>query len=169
MFTGADKDRNGLLELANGGTAFIDEIGDVSLNLQAKLLRVLETGELRPVGSNDCRMASFRLVAADHRSLEQRVSSGEFRGDLFFRLNVFRIAVPPLRYVLQTFLCLHSILAQSVPRGERILQIRRSLYELAKWLMALERPGTATLLSQPALFVEAIRFCLSISRILRRC
>lgn len=132
-FTGADKDRNGLLELANGGTAFIDEIGDVSLNLQAKLLRVLETGELRPVGSNDCRMASFRLVAATHRSLEQRVSSGEFRGDLFFRLNVFRIEVPPLRERLEDLPALTQRFLANCPRGERILQISdEALDELAK-------------------------------------
>jgi len=96
-FTGADQERRGLLEMANGGTAFIDEIGDVSVNLQAKLLRVLETGELRPVGSNDCRTASFRLIAATNRSLEQRVAEGEFRSDLFYRLNVFRIELPVLR------------------------------------------------------------------------
>jgi two-component system nitrogen regulation response regulator GlnG len=122
-FTGADKDRYGLLELANGGTAFIDEIGDVSLNLQAKLLRVLETGELRPVGSNDCRMASFRLIAATHRSLEQRVSSGEFRGDLFYRLNVFRIEVPPLRERLEDIPALTQRFLANSPRGGRILQM----------------------------------------------
>ena len=96
-FTGADQERRGLLELANGGTAFIDEIGDVSINLQAKLLRVLETGELRPVGGSDCRLATFRLVAATNRILEQRVADGEFRNDLFYRLNVFRIELPSLR------------------------------------------------------------------------
>ncbi|MEJ7591828.1 MAG: sigma-54 dependent transcriptional regulator [Planctomycetaceae bacterium] len=96
-FTGADQARCGLLELADGGTAFIDEIGDVPLNLQAKLLRVLETGELRPVGESDCRVASFRLIAATNRILEQRVADGEFRSDLFYRLNVFRIELPSLR------------------------------------------------------------------------
>ena len=96
-FTGADQERRGLLELADGGTAFIDEIGDVSINLQAKLLRVLETGELRPVGGSDCRLASFRLIAATNRILEQRVSDGKFRKDLFYRLNVFRIELPSLR------------------------------------------------------------------------
>jgi two-component system nitrogen regulation response regulator GlnG len=96
-FTGADQERRGLLELANDGTAFIDEIGDVSLNLQVKLLRTLETGEVRPVGSGTCRHASFRLVAATNRKLEQRVTDGHFRSDLFFRLNVFRIDLPSLR------------------------------------------------------------------------
>ncbi len=96
-FTGADQERCGLLELANNGTAFIDEIGDVPLNLQVKLLRALETREVRPVGSGTCRTASFRLVAATNRQLEERVASGDFRNDLFFRLNVFRIELPPLR------------------------------------------------------------------------
>jgi DNA-binding NtrC family response regulator len=132
-FTGADKERSGLLELANGGTAFIDEIGDVSLNLQAKLLRVLETGELRPVGSNDCRMASFRLIAATHRSLEQRVSSGEFRGDLFFRLNVFRIEVPPLRERLDDLPALTQRFLMNCPHGGRVLQMSdEALDELTK-------------------------------------
>ena len=132
-FTGADKERSGLLELANGGTAFIDEIGDVSLNLQAKLLRVLETGELRPVGSNDCRMASFRLIAATHRSLEQRVSSGEFRGDLFFRLNVFRIEVPPLRERLDDLPALIQRFLMNCPRGGNVLRMsQEALDELTK-------------------------------------
>lgn len=132
-FTGADKERNGLLEMANGGTAFIDEIGDVSLNLQAKLLRVLETGELRPVGSNDCRMASFRLIAATHRPLEQRVSSGEFRGDLFFRLNVFRIEVPPLRERLDDLPALTQRFLMNCPHGGRVLQMSdEALDELTK-------------------------------------
>ena len=132
-FTGADKERSGLLELANGGTAFIDEIGDVSMTLQAKLLRVLETGELRPVGSNDCRMASFRLIAATHRSLEQRVSTGEFRGDLFFRLNVFRIEVPPLRERLDDLPALVQRFLMNCPRGGNILRIsEEALDELTK-------------------------------------
>lgn len=96
-FTGADHERRGLLEVANGGTAFIDEIGDIPINLQAKLLRVLETGELRPVGSSECRQATFRLIAATNRQLERRVADGQFRSDLFYRLNVFRIEMPPLR------------------------------------------------------------------------
>jgi two-component system nitrogen regulation response regulator GlnG len=96
-FTGADLERRGLLELADDGTAFIDEIGDVPLNVQAKLLRVLESGEIRPVGSSQCRTGSFRLIAATNRHLEQKVSAGEFRSDLFYRLNVFRIEMPSLR------------------------------------------------------------------------
>ena len=96
-FTGADQERKGLLELANQGTAFIDEIGDVPLNVQVKLLRALETHEVRPVGSGACRTASFRMIAATNRQLEERVTSGEFRHDLFFRLNVFRIELPALR------------------------------------------------------------------------
>ncbi|MFN9718077.1 MAG: sigma-54 interaction domain-containing protein, partial [Planctomycetota bacterium] len=96
-FTGADLDRCGLLELANEGTAFIDEIGDVPLNVQAKLLRVLESGEIRPVGGSQYRTCSFRLIAATNRKLEQQIEDGQFRRDLFYRLNVFRIEMPSLR------------------------------------------------------------------------
>ncbi len=96
-FTGADAERRGLLELANDGTAFIDEIGDVPLNVQAKLLRVLESGEIRPVGGSQYRKGSFRLIAATNQQLEQQVGAGQFRSDLFYRLNVFRIEMPSLR------------------------------------------------------------------------
>ena len=96
-FTGASDERLGLLEAASGGTAFVDEIGDVSLNLQAKLLRTLETREILPVGSREFRQATFRLVAATNRPLESMVAQGGFRSDLYYRLNVFRIEIPPLR------------------------------------------------------------------------
>ncbi len=116
-FTGADHERRGLLEMANDGTAFIDEIGDVSMNLQAKLLRVLETGELRPVGGSDCRMASFRLIAATNRRLEQRVAEGEFRSDLYYRLNVFRIEMPALRDRLEDIPALAERFLQNASRN----------------------------------------------------
>lgn len=96
-FTGADSDRRGLLELASNGTAFVDEIGDVPLSLQTKLLRALELREIRPVGGGTCRSAAFRLIAATNRPLEQLVAAGSFRADLYYRLNVFRIEIPPLR------------------------------------------------------------------------
>lgn len=124
-FTGADQERRGLLEMANGGTAFIDEIGDVSVNLQAKLLRVLETGELRPVGSTDCRTASFRLIAATNRSLEQRVADGEFRSDLFYRLNVFRIELPVLRDRIDDIPALADRFLQNSSRNGHQLRLSR--------------------------------------------
>ncbi|MEZ6125739.1 MAG: sigma-54 dependent transcriptional regulator [Planctomycetaceae bacterium] len=97
-FTGADSNRTGLLEMSDGGTAFLDEIGDISPATQVKLLRVLESRVVTPVGSADQRHVNFRLIAATNRDLEQMVNGGQFRQDLFFRLNVFRIELPPLRH-----------------------------------------------------------------------
>ncbi len=96
-FTGAAQTRRGLFVEASGGTLFLDEIGDMPLALQAKLLRILETGELRAVGSDSSRMTDVRIVAATHRDLVAQIRAGEFRQDLFFRLNVVPIAIPPLR------------------------------------------------------------------------
>jgi len=96
-FTGAITTRVGRFELANGGTLFLDEIGDMSPDMQVKLLRVLQERTFERVGSVEPRRANVRILAASHRDLEARVGSGEFREDLFFRLNVFPIRVPPLR------------------------------------------------------------------------
>ena len=96
-FTGADRARVGRLEAANGGTLFLDEIGEMPLGLQVKLLRVLQEHEFVPVGASTARQATFRLVAATNRRLEDAVSDGGFREDLFFRLDVVRIELPPLR------------------------------------------------------------------------
>jgi DNA-binding NtrC family response regulator len=96
-FTGADKDHPGLIESANNGTLFLDEIGELSLDVQAHLLRVLQEGEVRRVGSTQSRQVDIRLIAATHKELKQMVEAGEFRSDLYFRLNVFDIMVPPLK------------------------------------------------------------------------
>ena len=96
-FTGAITDRKGRFELAEGGTLFLDEIGDMDLNMQAKLLRVLQEKVFERVGSAKPIRANVRVVAATHRNLEDMVSKGEFREDLFYRLHVFPIELPPLR------------------------------------------------------------------------
>ncbi len=96
-FTGAEEERVGLLELASGGTVFLDEIGDVAPQVQAKLLRAIEHREILPVGSAELRQVDFRIIAATNTPLAQRVASGRFREDLYFRLSAFVIAVPPLR------------------------------------------------------------------------
>jgi two-component system response regulator HydG len=100
-FTGATAARAGLFVEASGGTLFLDEIGDMAPSLQAKLLRVVQQGEVRPVGSDESRAVDVRLVAATHQDLEQRVTAGSFRQDLFYRLNVVPIAVPALRERLE--------------------------------------------------------------------
>jgi two-component system NtrC family response regulator len=96
-FTGADEHRVGLFEVANGGTLFLDEIGELPKAMQAKLLRVLESGEIRRVGDNASFVVDVRVVCATHRDLEQMVADGEFRQDLMFRINTFEIRLPALR------------------------------------------------------------------------
>jgi DNA-binding NtrC family response regulator len=96
-FSGASENKKGLLEMADGGTAFLDEIGDLPLELQVKLLRVLQEGEFRPVGAVQWKSAQFRVIAATHRDLKAAIVSKRFREDLYYRLNVFPIKLPPLR------------------------------------------------------------------------
>ena len=95
-FTGADRARAGRFEQADNGTIFLDEIGDMPLPLQSKLLRVLESRKIQRVGSNKEIKVDFRLVCATHQNLDKKVEKGEFRADLFYRINVFPIEVPTL-------------------------------------------------------------------------
>ena len=96
-FTGAVKDKRGLLEEANHGTVFLDEIGEMALELQSKLLRVLETGEFVKVGDTKTTRVDVRIISATNRNLKEEIANGRFREDLYFRLSVFRIELPPLR------------------------------------------------------------------------
>lgn len=96
-FTDAHSDRSGLFRQADGGTLFLDEIGEMPAPLQAKLLRVLQEGEIRPVGANEVEIVNVRVVAATNRDLEDMMSHGQFREDLYYRLNVIDIRLPPLR------------------------------------------------------------------------
>jgi sigma-54-dependent transcriptional regulator len=97
-FSGADRDRPGLFDAANGGTLLLDEIGDMPMSLQSKLLRVLQEGEIRPLGSNDTHKIDVRIIAATHRDLAVLVSEGKFREDLYYRLAQFPIELPALRH-----------------------------------------------------------------------
>jgi len=96
-FTGADRDKTGLFELANGGTLFLDEIGDMPLPTQAKLLRAIQNQEVLPVGSLTARKVNVRIVAATHRDLRAAIANGRFREDLYYRLSMVELSVPPLR------------------------------------------------------------------------
>lgn len=96
-FTGAVKDSKGIFEEANGGTVFLDEIGEMPLDLQAKLLRVLETGEFLKVGESKITKVNVRIIAATNRELQKEIEAAHFREDLFYRISVFQIELPALR------------------------------------------------------------------------
>ena len=96
-FTGADKDKIGLFEAANGGTVFLDEIGDMPLSLQARILRVLQENEIKPLGGAETRTVDVRVISATNRDLTRAIAEGTFREDLFYRLNVLPLKLPPLR------------------------------------------------------------------------
>lgn len=96
-FTGADRERQGLFACADGGTIHLDEIGDISLPIQAKLLRFLQNGEIRPVGANQVKLVDVRVLASTNRNLEAAIEKQLFREDLYYRLNVLSITMPPLR------------------------------------------------------------------------
>ena len=114
-FTGADEHRVGLFEVANGGTLFLDEIGELPKAMQAKLLRFLESGEIRRVGENESFTVDVRVVCATHRHLEQMVEEGDFREDLMFRINTFEIHLPPLRERIDDIPELAPHLARALP------------------------------------------------------
>lgn len=129
-FTGADSPRSGLIGAAEGGTLFLDEIGELPLALQPKLLRFLESGEVLPLGETDSRHASVRVLAATHRDLHAIALAGAFRMDLFYRLNVVPVELPPLRerkediellltHFLQRFATLHGLPPATLNRDAR--------------------------------------------------
>ncbi|MDQ1090035.1 sigma-54 dependent transcriptional regulator [Siphonobacter sp. SORGH_AS_1065] len=119
-FTGATKDKKGLFEEANGGTLFLDEMGEMSLDLQAKLLRVLENREFFRVGDTKPTQVNVRIIAATNRDLLKESQEGHFRADLYYRLSVFQMDLPPLRERLSDLPILAQGLAQSLSRRLRI-------------------------------------------------
>lgn len=133
-FTGAIKDKKGLIEEADGGTLFLDEIGEMPVEVQSRLLRVLETSEFIKVGDTKTTRVNVRFIAATNRSLEQEVKEGRFREDLFYRLNVFTIELPPLRDRKSDIPALihHFILLFSSKTNKKIKGIAKEAGELLK-------------------------------------
>ncbi len=128
-FTGALTRKIGLVEAAQNGTLFLDEVGDIPLPLQVKLLRLLETGTYRRVGGVEPLRANFRVIAATHRDLDAMVKAGDFRQDLYYRINVFPIALPPLRQRLQDLpLLAERLLARIEP--DRAITLSREALSL---------------------------------------
>ena len=124
-FTGADSDKIGLFEAADGGTIFLDEIGDITPKLQAELLRVLDSGDVRPVGGNHTKKVNVRLIAATNKNLEEGIKDGWFREDLYYRLNVFTITTPPLRSRVESIplLAQHFMEKASAKLNKKIVSI----------------------------------------------
>jgi DNA-binding NtrC family response regulator len=139
-FTGAHQTREGLFSFANGGTLFLDEIGEMPLNMQAHLLRVLEEKSIRPVGSNNEIPIDVRIVAATNRNLRERVANGQFREDLFFRLNVLNLNIPALRDRLDDLELLTQHFIEIVSRSLGIKPTPIDLDEIQR-LSSYDWPG----------------------------
>ncbi len=136
-FTGAVGRKKGLVEAARGGTLFLDEIGEIPLNLQVKLLRLIETGTFRPVGSVEPQHADFRLVCATHRDLREMVRAGEFRQDLYYRISAFPVPLPPLRARQDDLSLLTAAMLKRLPGGEGVQLEPQAL----DWLRHYSFPG----------------------------
>jgi transcriptional regulator with GAF, ATPase, and Fis domain len=139
-FTGANLDRKGLLEEANHGTFFMDEVANLPLDIQAKLLRVLQEGEIRPVGANKTRQVNVRIIAAASSSLEKRMENGQFREDLFYRLYVYPIKVPALQERQEDISLLANIFLEKFSsRQKKKLQTFHA--EIIEYLKTKSWPG----------------------------
>ncbi len=139
-FTGADRDKKGLFELAHGGTLFLDEVGDMSPGMQAKLLRVLQEGRFRPLGGKEMRQVDVRILAASNKDLAALVRDGVFREDLFYRLNVMNMIIPPLRDRKVDIPLLVEALSTDIARREKRKPLKFSVGAL-RTLMMHDWPG----------------------------
>ncbi|MDY6824474.1 MAG: sigma 54-interacting transcriptional regulator [Thermodesulfobacteriota bacterium] len=139
-FTGATKDKIGIFEAADGGTVFLDEIGDMPLSLQASLLRVIQNSEIKPVGANTSRQVDIRIITATNKHIEDLVTKSLFRKDLFFRISVLPVHLPPLRErkedipILANYLLKREALRLDVP-------VKTMSAQVLEWFMAYDWPG----------------------------
>ena len=179
-FTGAIADKKGLFEAANGGTIFLDEIGDITPKLQAELLRILDQGEVRPVGSVVAKKVDVRLIAATNKDLELGVREGWFREDLYYRLNVFCIELPPLRERAESVpdLALHFLdkarkklnkaIAGIEDRAVKAMQHYpwpgniREMQNVIERSAVLAKDGLIRLENLPTIFADTYETCLDI-------
>jgi transcriptional regulator with GAF, ATPase, and Fis domain len=166
-FTGADQDKIGLFEAADGGSVFLDEIGDMPLGLQAKILRALQSSEVKPLGTSETRKVDVRVIAATNRNLKTSVEEGSFREDLFYRLNVLPLELPPLRsrpedipLLLTHFLERYSTASKTFVKGlapeavERLMEYPwpgniREMENLVKYLLTVSQGKTVSLTDLP--------------------
>jgi Nif-specific regulatory protein len=174
-FTGADRAKDGLMALADGGTLFLDEVGETSVALQAKLLRALQEREVRPVGGTRARRVDVRVIAATNRDLSGEIAQGRFRADLYWRLAVFPIRVPPLRERREDVLALarHFLAHHGAREGRPGCRLSREAEEL---LLAHHWPGNvreleneilrALALSEPFETIPAQRLSERLGRLL---
>ena len=142
-FTGAYADRKGLFEKADGGTMFLDEIGDMSLEIQAKLLRTLQTGEIRAVGDMRTKKVSVRIIGATNQDLDKAIRGGTFREDLFYRINTFTITLPPLRERIEDIPVPGGILPAASPSEGQQESRSRSLRKPLRCLRVTPGPATS--------------------------
>jgi len=138
-FTGAERTKDGLMAIAEGGTVFLDEVGELPIDLQAKLLRAIQEKEIRPVGSTKRIPINIRILAATNRDLEQAVSQGAFRRDLYFRLNVLSLRIPALRERRQDIPLLADVFLERLNRESN--QMRELSDEAVKLMLAYDWPG----------------------------
>lgn len=133
-FTGADANRKGLIEVANGGTLFLDELGELDKNVQVKLLRFLESGEVRRIGENDAFHVDVRVVCATNRPLQEMVDENRFREDLYFRVNTFEIRMPRLRDRVDDVISLaeHMIQRHQRKRGTQLVKLTTEAHNVLK-------------------------------------
>ncbi len=140
-FTGADRNHTGLFEAANGGTLFLDEIGDMPLEFQSKLLRVLQEGEVRPLGMTQALPVDVRIISATHRDLEAAIDEREFREDLYYRLNVVMLELPSLAERCEDIPLLASHFLNQLQQRSKNCQARSFSREAMELLMAAPWPG----------------------------